>query len=315
MMRFKLAAFFILIFGADYAAAQDYSCEIESDGRVTLSGDTSHINASIMRTCTNIPIQGARYTMKAFGYCKGKPNAGIGYSNCYTLIDDPITVEFSENSSQSFEAKLPPTGEYSHYFSIIERDYELAAVFALTNDVSTVDGSGFFSTQIVPGALDECPSNPCSGPFRAVENVDGFQSINSNVIVSKPEADPGYVPFAGIRVDTLSPYSDVRKFVLLAGNLTVRLLNGKLGPVDASTFGTTGVNYVMSSIELDEPFVVNGDEKRATVDFDLSTGANFLYYFNDPTRLNDDGDVSHWTIPVIYLSQRAFTPTIQTSTD
>jgi hypothetical protein len=314
MMRFKLAAFFILIFGTDYAAAQDYSCQVESDGRITLSGDTSNINASIMRRCTNIPVQGARYTMKAFGYCKGEPNAGIGYSNCYTLIDDPITVEFSENSSQSFEAKLPPIGEYSHYFSIIERDYELAAVVELTNDVSTVSGEGFFSTKIVPGALDECPSNPCSAPFSAIENVDDIRSINDPQVVSRPETNPGYVPFATIRVDTLSPYTNVRKFVLLEGNLTVRLLNGKLGPVNASTFGTTGVNYVMSSIELDEPFVVNGDETRATVDFDLSTGANFLYYFNDPTSLGD-GFNRHWNIPLIYLSQRAFTPTIQTSTD
>lgn len=314
MMRFKLAAFFILIFGADYAAAQDYSCEIESDGRITLSGDTSHINASLMRTCTNIPVQGARYTMKAFGYCNGEPDEGRGFSNCYTLIDDPITVEFGENSSQSFNAKLPAKGSYSHYFSMIEPVYELAAVVELANDVSTVLGNGFFSTHIAPGALDECPTDPCSAPFTSALPSQNEAKLNNDGAgaTHRPTTDPGYVPYAKIRTVTLNPFGfpDIRPFNRTIGHVRARLLNGQLKTTNESR----NVNYIMTSFELDEPFVVTGDETSVNVDFDLSTGANFSYFFNDPTNLGD-GFNRHWNVPLIWLSQRALTPTIQTSTD
>lgn len=315
MMRLTIALFIIFFAGFAQAEAQNTSCEIGSDGLITLRGDTTAIESSILNDCRQIPVQGARYTMKAFGFCEGTPDENRGFSNCFTLIDEPVDIEFVDGSTQSFSAKLPPVGSYSHYFSIIEKEYELAVVFQLANDPSTVQGSGFFTTPYMDDDLDDCPTNPCRAPFTPVDPVNEVYSFPGNA--GLPTTDPGFVPYARLAVNSLSftPQQNADKVLdVTLGGIRVQLLDANLEPFLWNP-SDQEVKYLISSFELDDPFVVNGNETRANVNFDLSTAANFVFFFNDPTGAQNDPDVRHWTTSGIYLSQRALTPTIETSTD
>lgn len=315
MMRLTIALFIIVFAGFGRAEAQNTSCEIGSGGLITLQGDTTAIESSILNACRNIPVQGAKYTMKAFGFCEGTPDESRGFSNCFTLIDDPVDIEFVAGSTQSFSAKLPPVGSYSHYFSIIEKEYELAVVFQLANDPSTVQGSGFVTTPHEVDDLNDCPTNPCGAPFTPVDPVNEVYNFPGNA--GLPATDPGFVPYARLAVNSLTftPQTGADKILSATfGGIRAQLLDVNLEPFLWNP-SDDEVKYLMSSFELDDPFVVNGNETRANVDFDLSTAAAFVFFFNDPTGAQNDPFVRHWATAGIYLSQKGLTPTIETSTD
>ena len=291
-----VTAVLIGFYTLSFTASAENSCAKESDGRVTLTGSMQN-NVQI---CRNVPLEAARYTMYRFGFCNGEPNKGDGYSNCHSLIDSALEVTFSAGSLQSFAAKLPPAGSYSHYFAIFNHIYEFAAIVELANNSDTVAANGIFTTPYEEGELPDC-SDGCTGVHEPQQEPTPF-TLDSGSIRT-PSSRPGAVPLALFEGDNIAADANNLVHTLITPVETVTLMNYKFqtwnSPMDSDD--RHDVAYIVMTQPLSEPFIVSGDEEGINVDFDLSQGATFTYY------LDQNG---LWNVRNIVLSNSAMTPRI-----
>lgn len=295
MRTMVFAAIFVV--GIATGNAQN-SCTVESDGRVTMSGNLRNV----LQVCRNVPLEGGRYTMRRFGFCAGEPDAGSGFSNCHSLIDEAIEVTFSDGSSQSFSAKLPQPGTYSHYFALIDNVYDYSVILELTNPASSVSGGGIFTTPYNSADLPDC-SGGCSGVYEPSSEPETY-FLDSDDRFLTPNVRPGAVPLARLETDNLSADpSRLVHSVTTGAPRTLKLMNYKFqiwnGPMDDDD--RYDVRYLLMHEPLSNPFEVTGQETEISVDFDLSRGASFVYW---------QSQEGIWHVQNLMLSNTALTPTI-----
>lgn len=327
----RLSAFFILVVTfistLDDAKAQNNNCTLETDGTITFTGD----EIDQIRRCA-IPLKRAQYTIKRYGFCDGEPDQNDGFSNCYSLIDEPMDFDLDTSMLTESTVKLPPPGTYSHYFVIINMRLKLAALLEFSQDNVAKDSNGqnyrYLSTlfEMISYTPSDCPYTPitiCEGGYFDIDydetarQEDGGAGFNLQLLNTEPITE---VPLYTLYWQTFGDCQDSFRPAVTDDNLgiTYRLVRD----IDfEQARNCDEVGNIMFGTELDTPFSVTGQETSAEAVFDLDLAGSIGFQKIPLTNVRDASsnnlipDENFWHPFNIMLGKNALMPLITLSND
>ena len=331
-MRFWKFFFLLLMafnFTLDDAKAQNNNCTLETDGTITFTGD----EIDQIRRC-EVPLRRAQFTIKRYGYCDGEPNQNDGFSNCYSLIDAPIDFDLDTSMLTESSVNLPPPGNYSHYFVVLNKRLKLSALLEFSqanvvfSEVGDAQNIPFVSSlfQMISYTLDDCPYTPitiCEGSYFEInyeETARQEQPGHVRNIQSLPHEPLTDVPLSTLYWQTFGDCADNFKPAVTDDNLgiTFRLVRD----IDFEQARSCDeVGNIMFGTELATPFAVTGQETSAEAVFNLDLAGSIgfkkipLSNIRERNTNNLITDETFWYPFNIMLGKNALMPEITLSSD